>query len=66
MKTLATASWTDDQIASYSSKGPTLLDHIVKPDLVGPGNRTIAVRSAGAVAILPQKTTSLTPDQVKA
>ena len=24
---------------SYSSKGPTLFDHVVKPDLVAPGNR---------------------------
>jgi serine protease AprX len=28
----------DDSIASYSSKGPTLIDHIVKPDIVAPGN----------------------------
>jgi serine protease AprX len=41
MKTMGTASRSDDLIASYSSKGPTLLDHIVKPDLVAPGNRVI-------------------------
>lgn len=34
---------SDDFIASYSSKGPTLLDHIVKPDLVAPGNRIISL-----------------------
>ena len=34
MKTMGTPSRADDLIASYSSKGPTLLDHIVKPDLV--------------------------------
>ena len=39
MKTAGTPSRTDDLIASYSSKGPTLLDHVVKPDLVAPGNR---------------------------
>ncbi len=33
----------DDQIASYSSKGPTLVDHIVKPDLVAPGNNIVSV-----------------------
>jgi len=38
MKTMGTASNTDDQIASYSSKGPTTYDHVVKPDLVAPGN----------------------------
>jgi serine protease AprX len=33
----------DDQIATYSSKGPTPLDHIAKPDLVAPGNRVVSV-----------------------
>lgn len=28
----------DDTVTSYSSKGPTLRDRIVKPDLVAPGN----------------------------
>ena len=32
---------TDDLIASYSSKGPTAFDLIVKPDLVAPGNLII-------------------------
>lgn len=35
----ATAARTDDIVASYSSKGPTVLDHVVKPDLVAPGNQ---------------------------
>ena len=38
MKTMETASRADDLIATYSSKGPTMLDHVVKPDLVAPGN----------------------------
>jgi len=38
-RTFNTASRNDDAIASYSSKGPTLVDHIVKPDVVAPGNR---------------------------
>ena len=33
----------DDLIASYSSKGPTLIDHVVKPDIVAPGNRVISL-----------------------
>ena len=28
---------------SYSSKGPTLLDHVVKPDLVAPGNNVVSL-----------------------
>ncbi|HEX7288279.1 MAG TPA: S8 family peptidase [Candidatus Angelobacter sp.] len=49
MKTGNTGSRSDDQIASYSSKGPTLYDHVVKPDIVAPGNlikSTIAPGSA--------------------
>lgn len=100
--TKGTATRVDDQIASYSSKGPTTLDHIVKPDLVAPGNAQVSLRVAGstldtlfpqyvvaptsgtskyyvlsgtsmatpivsgAVALMLQKTPTLTPDQVKA
>jgi serine protease AprX len=32
-------------IASYSSKGPTLIDHVVKPDIVAPGNRIISLET---------------------
>jgi serine protease AprX len=42
MKTEGTYANGDDLIASYSSKGPTLFDHVVKPDLVAPGNRVIS------------------------
>ena len=42
MKTNGTTSRTDDTIASYSSKGPTHFDHIVKPDLVAPGNKVVS------------------------
>lgn len=43
MKPMGSATRADDQIASYSSKGPTLFDHIVKPDIVAPGNMMISV-----------------------
>ena len=46
--TQGTPTRVDDQIASYSSKGPTVLDHIVKPDLVAPGNRLVSLRVAGS------------------
>jgi subtilisin family serine protease len=42
MKAMMTASRADDVIASYSSKGPTQVDHVVKPDIVAPGNRVIS------------------------
>lgn len=34
MNTLGTPDRSDDIMTSYSSKGPTVLDHVVKPDLV--------------------------------
>lgn len=44
-KTNDTPDRLDDAIASYSSKGPTLVDYVVKPDLVAPGNRTISLQA---------------------
>jgi serine protease AprX len=41
--THGTASRNDDTVASYSSKGPTLVDHIVKPDIVAPGNGIVSL-----------------------
>jgi serine protease AprX len=43
MKAEETITRLDDLIASYSSKGPTLVDHVVKPDLVAPSNRIISL-----------------------
>ncbi|MCU1275712.1 MAG: peptidase and in kexin sedolisin [Bryobacterales bacterium] len=48
MKDMRTVSRSDDLIASYSSKGPTPIDHIVKPDIVAPGNRVISLIRAGS------------------
>lgn len=38
MNTQFTPQINDDIIASYSSKGPSFIDHVVKPDIVAPGN----------------------------
>jgi serine protease AprX len=48
MKTMGTYDRADDLIASYSSKGPTVIDHIVKPDIVAPGNRVVSLRASGS------------------
>lgn len=43
MRSMGTASRSDDLIASYSSKGPTMVDHIVKPDILAPGNQIVSL-----------------------
>ena len=48
MKTMTTVTRTDDNIASYSSKGPSALDLVSKPDLVAPGNLTISLLAPGS------------------
>jgi serine protease AprX len=51
MKTMNTASRGDDLIASYSSKGPSLIDHVVKPDVVAPGNRTVSLVASKTLVV---------------
>jgi serine protease AprX len=46
MKPMGTPQRTDDLIASYSSKGPTMLDHIIKPDVVAPGNLLVSTETS--------------------
>jgi len=48
MSPLGTWTRTDDIVASYSSKGPTLLDHIVKPDIMAPGNKITSLLAPGS------------------
>ena len=52
MKAMGTVTRADDLVASYSSKGPTLYDHIVKPDIVAPGNMTISVLASPSAALI--------------
>jgi serine protease AprX len=59
MKTIETLSRSDDLIASYSSKGPTLIDHVVKPDLVAPGTGTESLSVPKACWATPTNRTGL-------
>src|SRR6266704_1598711 len=43
MKTAGSPLRSNSLSTSYSSKGPTLLDHVVKPDIVAPGNRVVSL-----------------------
>jgi serine protease AprX len=60
MKPMDTATRTDDLIASYSSKGPTLIDHIVKPDIVAPGNLLISTETSNT-ALYSAEPSNLVP-----
>jgi serine protease AprX len=46
MKPMGTPGRADDLVASYSSKGPTLIDHVAKPDVVAPGNLLVATETS--------------------
>lgn len=41
---------SNETMTTYSSKGPTAYDEVVKPDLVAPGNRIISLAAAGGPA----------------
>ena len=43
MKAMDTYTRTDDLVASYSSKGPSAIDHVVKPDIMAPGNHVVSL-----------------------
>jgi serine protease AprX len=102
MKSMDTYSRTDDLKSSFSSKGPTTYDHVVKPDIMAMGNDVVSLAApgatletahpqslvtgsdgnndyfrlsgtsmatpavSGAVALMLEQNSSLTPDQVKA
>ncbi|HEY6348694.1 MAG TPA: S8 family serine peptidase [Candidatus Angelobacter sp.] len=60
MKPMGTPDRNDDLIASYSSKGPTLVDHIVKPDIVAPGNLLVSTET-NATKLYNTETANLVP-----
>jgi serine protease AprX len=47
-KSNGSASASAETLASFSSKGPTTYDHIVKPDLVAPGNDIVSLAAPGS------------------
>src|SRR6202021_2313519 len=60
MKPMGTPERSDDLIASYSSKGPTFIDHIVKPDIVAPGNLLVSPEIPGTT-LYNTETSNLVP-----
>jgi serine protease AprX len=52
---------SDDVMASYSSHGPTAIDHVLKPDLVAPGNLTISLNSRTGYLYLNYPSNAIDP-----
>jgi serine protease AprX len=48
LNTKGTPWRSDDELASYSSKGPTMFDRLIKPDVVAPGNRIRGLLAPGS------------------
>ncbi len=57
INTLQTAARSDDVMATFSSRGPTMIDGRLKPELVAPGNRIMASvpRDAYLATLLPER-----------
>ena len=53
LNTRQTAARSDDVMATYSSRGPTVIDGVLKPELVAPGNRIAGVGPARWVSAEP-------------
>jgi len=61
MNTGSTPARSDDVMATYSSKGPTLADHVVKPDLVAPGNLIYSVRGLVGSTLETEEPSTIVP-----
>ncbi|MCU0622130.1 MAG: S8 family peptidase, partial [Gemmatimonadales bacterium] len=64
LNTFGTVDRGDDSVATYSSKGPSAFDKVLKPDLVAPGNKIWAYMAAGTTVPggIPEQYLSTAPD----
>src|SRR3954470_6550014 len=61
--TMGTLTRNDDEMASFSSSGPTAVDFEAKPDLVAPGVGTVSLSAPGSTFYI-EKATSLQPGTI--
>ncbi len=55
MRTHDTATRNDDQIALFSSRGPTRYDGFAKPDFSAPGQNLLSVAASGSTLRLEEE-----------
>ena len=48
LNTWNTTSLSDDTVTTYSSRGPTRYDMLLKPDVVAPGNKIVSLEAYGS------------------
>jgi serine protease AprX len=48
LNTWGTVKRSDDSVTTYSSRGPTRFEMIVKPDVAAPGNKIVSLQAKGA------------------
>ena len=48
LNTRGTAARSDDVMATYSSRGPALIDWTLKPDVAAPGNKIVSLMAPGS------------------
>ena len=48
LNTWNTVKRDDDTVTTYSSRGPTRYDMLLKPDVVAPGNKIVSLEAAGS------------------
>src|SRR5450759_655779 len=51
LNTKGTTFRSDDVVATYSSRGPTMFDFVMKPDLLAPGNKVVSLEAPGTAII---------------
>ena len=61
MNTMGTPSRSDDIMTSYSSKGPSAGDQIVKPDLVAPGNLVVSLQANSSATLVSTYPSNIPP-----